>query len=168
LLERILIYGLAGWCIEVTFTALCAQLSGTGDARLVGQTYLWMHPIWAMGFLFVELAGSRLRERGLPWWARGLAYAAGAFVIEYGTGFVLRAVFGRAPWDYSGAALAVDGLIRLDYGPGWAMCGLTGERIIGLLHRIEMRVPRRPLPRGALPLQAFSTRRSASQLNADG
>lgn len=49
--------------------------------------------------------------------------------VEYATGSLLRRLIGEAPWDYSDAAMQVDGLVRLDYLPLWAAAGLAAERL---------------------------------------
>jgi hypothetical protein len=142
--ERFLIYGAIGLLFEVAYTALYGIFWGEAvDPRLVGQTYLWMHPIWAAGLYFIEWGGPRLRSRGLGWFTRAAVWVACAFALEYSSGWILRAVVGRAPWDYSASAANVDGLIRLDYAHGWALIGLTAERVTGFFCALRIRVPRR-------------------------
>ena len=43
------ICGLAGWCMEIVFTSFGTFLHG--DPRLLGQTSLWMFPIYGMAAL---------------------------------------------------------------------------------------------------------------------
>ena len=138
ILERAFLYGLAGLCVEVVFTAVVEAVSGPLDPRLVGQTYLWMLPIWAVGLLGVERLGPYLGAKQLRWPWRALVYVLGAFAIEYASGWTLREIVGTAPWDYSGAAASIDGLIRLDYAGGWALVGLTGERFAAVLRRARV------------------------------
>ncbi len=43
---RAVAYGLAGWCVEVSWTALHDVVGGRGNSRrLEGHSYLWMPPI---------------------------------------------------------------------------------------------------------------------------
>ena len=63
----------------------------------------------------------------------GLVWTAAVFTVEYASGVFIRRLVGRVPWDYSGAALAVNGLIRLDYAPAWFALGLLFERAYLLL-----------------------------------
>jgi uncharacterized membrane protein len=52
------------------------------------------------------------------------------FMTEYASGFFLRRL-GICPWDYTGRGLNIDGLIRLDFAPGWFGAGLLFERLSG-------------------------------------
>jgi len=70
-----------------------------------------------------------------PWGVRGLVWTAAIFAVEYVSGAVIRRLAGRSPWDYSGAALSVGGLIRLDYAPLWFGLGLLFERVYLFLLR---------------------------------
>ena len=69
----------------------------------------------------------RLRERPLA--LRGTAYGLGILGVEYASGRVLRRLLGQAPWDYSSARFGIDGLVRLDYLPLWALFGLGLEHL---------------------------------------
>jgi uncharacterized membrane protein len=134
---RGIVYGLLGWCIEVVFTAVQAQAQGKGDRRLEGQSYLWMPPIYAAGGFACEAIAAGARRR--PWWQRGLLYAVALFGIEYASGAALRRTVGECPWDYADYKLNVNGLIRLDYLPAWAIAGLALERVTPVLKRVELR-----------------------------
>lgn len=136
---RFFIYGMTGLCIEVAFSAVHESLWQSLDPRLMGQTYLWMHPIWAMALYGLELLGPRLKARRLNWFLRALIYASGAFAIEYCSGWILRQAVGQAPWNYAGQFSNIDGLIRLDYAGGWAMTGLVCERITEAVCRLRTR-----------------------------
>ncbi len=133
---RALAYGLLGWCIEIVFTALQDQVRGKGDRRLEGRSYLWMPPVYAAGGLACEAVAAAARRR--PWWQRAVAHAVACFAVEYGSGAAIRRAVGEAPWDYSAYKLNVNGLIRLDYLPAWAACGLAVERIAPLLKRVRI------------------------------
>ena len=99
------------------------------DRSLTGKTYLWMLPIWGAGGLCLEQLRHALVAADAGWGLRGLAYVAAIYVIEYGSGWVLRAALGRCPWDYTGRGLHFRGLVRLDYAPAWFLCGLFFERV---------------------------------------
>lgn len=124
---RFVVYGALGWCAEVVFTGV-TNLVRERDPRLPGTTSLWMLPIYGLARPLFEPAHDLLRDR-LPAPARAGIYAAGFMTVEYATGRLLRALVGRAPWDYSHARLSVDGLTRLDYAPLWAAAGLALERV---------------------------------------
>jgi uncharacterized membrane protein len=146
--ERFGIFGVVGLAAEVCFTALSDRLTGKGDARLRGYSYLWMPPIWGAGGLLCERLGVELRGRRLGLLSRGLAYAAVCLGVEYLTGALLVQLLGRTPWDYTQAKWNVSGLIRLDYAPYWALAGLAGETLCDGLARL--RVAPRPLPQRTL------------------
>ena len=69
----------------------------------------------------------RIRHRLLV--LRAVAYGVGTLGVEYSSGRRLRRLVGSAPWDYGGARLGVDGLVRLDYLPLWAAYGLVLEHL---------------------------------------
>lgn len=124
MLTRFLIYGALGWVVEIVWTGLGSLLRR--DPRLTATTYLWMFPIYGGGALLCE----RLHDliAGQPWILRGLVWTGAIFALEYASGWLIRRVVGRSPWDYSAARLSVDGLIRLDYAPAWFLLGLLFER----------------------------------------
>jgi uncharacterized membrane protein len=124
---RFAAYGLIGWCAEVVFTGLHDYLR-TRDPRLPARTSLWMFPIYGLLQPAYEPLHDAMRGR-VPAPARGAAYAAGFFAVEYATGRILRRLIGRAPWDYSYARWHVQGLIRPAYAPIWALAGLALEPV---------------------------------------
>ena len=135
---RFAVYGLAGLCLEVLFTSLASQFDGTGDGRLMGWSSLWMIPIWGCAFLTCDVMGRRFAERSVSWPVRAAFYVLCCFALEYVSGAALRACVGRNPWDYSAARWNLYGLIRLDYAPLWAVCGLGGERLASLVRRLQL------------------------------
>ncbi|RME56277.1 MAG: hypothetical protein D6795_01775 [Deltaproteobacteria bacterium] len=125
---RFIVYGLLGWCIEIVFTALGDRVTGkVQDLRLEGHTYLWMFPIYGGGGICLE--GMRGMMGEILWPFRGLLYTAAIFAVEYATGWLLRRLIGRCPWDYGGVRWNVHGLIRIDYAPFWFLAGLAFERV---------------------------------------
>lgn len=129
-LERTLLLACVGVAAEVVFTAL---MSGKRDRRLLGYSYVWMFPIYALlypGFrLLSPLAGD------WAWPLRGALYAAIIMVCELLTGLAIRAAVGEAPWEseYRGKRWAVLDLVRLDFFPAWAIGALVFERAYRLL-----------------------------------
>jgi len=125
---RFLAYGVIGWCGEVCFTGV-HDFARRRDRRLPSRTSLWMFPIYGLLQPLFEPLHDALRRRRVPAPLRALAYAAGFFGVEYGSGRFLRALLGEAPWDYSSARRHVGGLIRLDYAPIWGLAGLALEPV---------------------------------------
>lgn len=144
MLLRFLVYACLGWCAEVLWTAVYSFYRSYRDPsappefrterwRLTGRTYLWMFPVYGAAALGMEALHDGLRGR--PLWARGAVYVAVCFAVEYGTGYLLRRLTGRCPWDYSWARWHVHGLIRPDYMPVWLLLGLFFERVHDTLVR---------------------------------
>lgn len=118
------ICGLTGWCMEILFTSAGSLLKR--DGRLIGQTSVWMFPIYGMAACIRPVY--RIIQK-LPALFRGTVYTLGIFSFEYLSGSILKK-HEVCPWDYSAAKTNVDGLIRLDYAPFWMAAGLLFERIL--------------------------------------
>lgn len=130
--SRFLVYGAFGWCAEILWTSLYALVSALRagkaiDWRLAGTSYLWMFPIYGGGGLLFEQAHALIAA--WPWAARGAVYMVGCFAVEYATGWVIKLITGKIPWDYSYSRWHVHGLIRLDYVPVWFAFGLLLEQV---------------------------------------
>ncbi|EPX61178.1 hypothetical protein D187_000961 [Cystobacter fuscus DSM 2262] len=123
MLPRYVLYGCAGWVLEVCFTGMENALKG--DRTCTAKTYLWMHPIYGATALSLESLQERLRF--LPRLLRALAYTAVIFGAEFTSGWLLRKALGRCPWDYEDKGWSVKGLIRLDYAPFWYATALLFE-----------------------------------------
>lgn len=118
------ICGLTGWCMEILFTSVGSLLKN--DGRLIGQTSVWMFPIYGMAACIRPVY--RLIKK-LPAILRGGIYSMGIFGFEYVSGMFLKK-HEVCPWDYSDAKANIDGVIRLDYAPFWMAAGLLFERIL--------------------------------------
>jgi len=86
-----------------------------------------MLPVYGGAQLAFEPVHDAVRARSC--WSRATLYATGFGAWEYGSGRLLRAVRGEAPWDYAHARRHVDGLVRADYLPLWGLAGLAYERL---------------------------------------
>jgi hypothetical protein len=164
---RFLVYGLLGWCVELLFTCLYDLALGQNTLRLQGYTYLWMHPVWGVGVLACERVLHALRAWRVPYALRGLCFALFAFTVEYTSGALLTVLLGRPPWDYSHARFNVQGLIRLDYAPFWALCGWLGEPICLWVQRLRL-APRAsgPTPTSATDRRVMVTLNRSTTLGA--
>ena len=118
------ICGLTGWCLEILFTYIgnCSR----HDLRLIGQTSIWMFPIYGMACIIKPLY--RYFKK-LPALFRGFIYSTGIFCFEYLSGSLLKKHH-LCPWDYSNAPTNINGVIRLDYAPVWMAAGLIFEKIL--------------------------------------
>ena len=129
--------GIAGWCLEVVFTALDSL--ARGNWKMMGQTSLIMFPIYGLGALLKPIG--RLAD----WWVdgpqkapdserkslahcirHGLLYMVLIFLMEYLSGRCLMGL-GVCPWDYSTWPDNIDGVIRLGFAPLWFGTGLLFE-----------------------------------------
>lgn len=118
------ICGLTGWCMEIVYTSLNSFRKK--DMTLMGNTSIWMFPIYGMAAVIGELY-PRLKK--YPPLLRGGIYGIGIFSVEYLSGSFLKK-HKLCPWDYSNAKLNIHGLIRLDYLPLWMGAGLIFEQIM--------------------------------------
>ena len=114
--------GIAGWCIEILFTA-CTSFRRR-NLRLEGNTSLWMFPIYGCTAFLRPLFRAARRLR-LP--LRGSLYALLIFLGEYISGSLL-AEGNLEPWDYSRHSFRIGRHIRLDFFPLWFLAGLFYER----------------------------------------
>lgn len=122
--KNFLLCGLAGWCLEILFTAFGSYRKR--ELQLVGQTSLWMFPIYGMAAFLKPIC--RL-IRHLPAAIRAACYSLFIFAGEYVSGSILKK-YQVCPWDYSRARTNVNGVIRLDYAPFWMIAGLIFESLL--------------------------------------
>ena len=124
-LSRLFLHcGIAGWCIEILFTA-CKSLQ-RHDFQLVGTTSLWMFPIYGSA-AFLTPVMRRMKDASFL--MRGLVYMSCIFLGEYVSGILLKRQ-DLCPWDYSKSPFNIQSVIRLDYAPVWFLVGLFFERIL--------------------------------------
>lgn len=144
---RIPIYAVLGCVCEIFFTALSDlfypeflsswnvhsnQLSISKpdwrvkgrDPRLVGYTFLWMLPIYA-GMIFLEPIHNAIRN--YSFFYRGIIYLLLVWFAEFVSGWLIKKITGRCPWDYSYSFLSYYGYIRWDYAPVWFLFGFVFE-----------------------------------------
>jgi uncharacterized membrane protein len=125
---RFLLYGVFGWCFEIVWTAVIERIRGTQrDWRLTGHTYLWMFPIYGLLAPIGEPVHNVMRSQF--WIVRGLVYLIAIWAVEFATGWLLRKLTGKCPWDYSHLRGNVLGIITLEYAPVWFLFGLAFERL---------------------------------------
>lgn len=121
--NKFILCGAIGWCAEILWTGLHSLLDGR--FKLIGQSSLWMFPIYGCAALIGPL--SRLYRR-FGTFTRGLIYMVHIFFVEFVTGSFLKKL-GICPWDYSASPFQINGVIRLDYAPLWFVLGLFYEAL---------------------------------------
>lgn len=122
--NKFILCGTVGWCMEILFTGFHAFQEK--NLKLVGQTSIWMFPIYGMASLMSPICRLVKNKSTL---IRGGVYTCCIFVVEFFTGSVLKK-YNICPWDYSDAKLNIKGLIRLDYAPLWFGAGLLFEKLV--------------------------------------
>jgi hypothetical protein len=140
---RVLFYASLGVAMEVVFTALCARFGVvlTADMddpearagwRLKGHSFVWMLPIYGLGFLLFEVVHDALRAE--PWLLRGLIYVAMLYVVEYVASLALVRLTGAHVWRWVGRG-AIGGHVHLAMAPLWFAMAMGLERLHDLVVR---------------------------------
>ncbi|CAL8097479.1 unnamed protein product [Orchesella dallaii] len=127
-LLKLYIYGLHGYFVEVTFTALW-DLIAVGNFRLQGCSSIWSLGIYGSCGLALEKLSKKLRDKKVPIYFRALIYVLVIYLWEYTSGTLLRLI-SACPWDYMEFRYNFGGLITLEYAPFWLLAGIMTERII--------------------------------------
>lgn len=117
-----------GLSLEVVYTALLNH-KRSGNWRLMGHTYVWMIPIYAL--VYPILSWVYPFASRYPLLARGAGYVLAIYAVEYASGWLLRRLTGECPWEreYRGSRWSVHDLIRLDMAPGWFGAAFVFERV---------------------------------------
>lgn len=122
--KNFIVCGFTGWCLEILFTAFSSFRKR--ELTLVGNTSIWMFPIYGMAALIKPLYHW---TKKLPLVLRASVYSLLIFVGEYISGSILKK-HKMCPWDYSKSRANIKGVVRLDYAPYWMVTGLIYERIL--------------------------------------
>jgi uncharacterized membrane protein len=130
-MRRFFIYGFTGLMMEVIWTGILSFLRF--DYSLECRTSLLMLPIYGLAVM-LEPFFEYLVKEGVSVFVRGAVYAMLIFFVEYSTGGIYT-LLGICPWNYMGALFSINGLIRLDYAPLWAVAGVTFERLYFVLKK---------------------------------
>jgi uncharacterized membrane protein len=128
MIKRFVLYGLAGWCVEIFWTGFGSLLMM--DVKLTGRTYIWMFFIYGLA-VFLEPVHNRIRN--LPVLVRGGVYTVLILSAEYLTGWLLSILIGVCPWDYGTSRYSINGFTRLDFAPAWFAAGLLFEKYHDML-----------------------------------
>jgi len=123
-IQKFLKCGLAGWCLEILFTALGSLKRR--DITLKGTTSVWMFPIYGCAAFLTPLC--RL-IKNMPVFFRGFTYMNCIFAVEYLSGTFLKK-HKLCPWDYQRSRWNIGRVIRLDYAPFWFLTGLLFEKLV--------------------------------------
>lgn len=116
--------GIAGWCMEIIFTAFHAYRKR--DMTLTGQTSIWMFPIYGMAALLTPIYRV-LHKKSV--FLRGCVYTVCIFTAEFFSGRFLKRR-NLCPWSYRRSRWNIGEVIRLDYIPCWFLAGLFFEKLL--------------------------------------
>jgi len=128
--------GCVGMTTEIFFTAVYDIIQGKAEVpvRLMGQSYIWMFPIYGMAGVVFPSVLRIIGNWNLLW--RMCAYASGILAVEFTTGWFLDIVTGQCPWEYK-EGWHVMGYMRIDYFPLWALFGLMAEKLLKFLMNLH-------------------------------
>lgn len=133
LLGIIIGFVLVGITLEVFWTSILNSIKSK-NPKLIGRTYLWMFPIYALvPFIYIFVSSE---FQGANIFLKGIIYMLCFYLLEFISGFLIKKVVGISPWNYSHAHIKLfgkiyktnfKGLIRLEYAPVWYIYGILGE-----------------------------------------
>ncbi len=127
---------LMGITLEVFWTSILNHLKERkkNKVKLIGVTYLWMFPIYAIVPIFYLLTLNLPPHISI--FIRGLIYFCLFYILEFTSGWIIKKSVGESPWDYSNKKIKLfgkefksnfKGLICLQYAPIWYIYGILGE-----------------------------------------
>lgn len=135
---QVLFFGCFGITAEIFFVAFKNIFLNTPFCNeplfsLTGKTYVWMFPIYAIIPFAFDFLYNRLKK--LPLMARLFIYASLIFVIEFISGFLLKQITGKCPWEYT-TGLQICGFIQLQFLPFWMFFAFIIEYLFLFIEKI--------------------------------
>jgi len=130
-----LLFGVIGISQEVIWRGL-TNFQKKDDPTLMGTSSLWMFPIYGSVFFFILLGQTFFPNLNI--FLRGLIYMTLILLWEYTTGFVIKKIAGKAPWNYSREKIKIgrttektnlDGLICFSKAGVWYVESLIAEAL---------------------------------------
>lgn len=131
LLEKAIVYGCIGLLVEVFFTGANSLIRGHLDAT--GKTYLWMLPVYGITALVLEYVSGHL---SWPFYFKAFAYVPIIYFAEGLSGWILKKITGRIPWDYGSSKWTPMGLISFKYAPYWLALAMAFDPITTFLTKL--------------------------------
>ena len=119
-LARFYFYGMHGFMDEMLFTSLFDFIQG-GNWQLKGHSSIYSFFIYGSCAFFVERLHIKMYyEYQYSILKRLPVYLLLLYFWEFTCGLILRQ-FNACPWDYSHYTYNFQGLITLEYAPGWLL-----------------------------------------------
>lgn len=129
LLLKLLIYGHIGLLIEVWFTGIHSFFFRK-DRSATAKTYLPMLVVYGVTAVVLEAVSGAI---AWPFYLKAFIYVPIIYGSEALSGWVIKRVIGRIPWDYGISQWTPMGLINFKYAPYWLMLSLAFDPITTLL-----------------------------------
>ncbi len=130
-LFKLLFFGCFGIATEIVFVAITNLILNTPLWNeplwsLTGKTYVWMFPI----YMLIPIIGGPLMKKVKPYALiiRLFTYAIAIFSIEFISGFLLEAITGKCPWEYTDG-WHICGYIQLEFLPAWMLFAFIIEQL---------------------------------------
>jgi uncharacterized membrane protein len=132
ILEKALVYGHLGFLIEIWFTGIHSFFFRK-DKSATAKTYLPMCLVYGIAALILESI-----SQILPWpfYLKAFVYVLAIYVMEGFSGWVLKKLIGRIPWDYGISHWTPFGLINLKYAPFWLLVAMAFDPITDFLTKL--------------------------------
>ncbi len=132
LLLKLIAYGHIGFLLEIWFTGLHSIFLAkdkTGSAT----TYLPMFLIYGFTALALEGVSQAL---AWPFYLKALLYVPIIYGVEGLSGYTLKMLIGKIPWDYQHGPWTPMGLINLKYAPFWLLVSMAFDPIASILAKV--------------------------------
>ena len=130
-----LVFGVLGWCLEIIFTGFYSAIIER-NPRAIGTTYLYMFPIYAIAGSGFQIFRHLLVLASMPLIVRIFIYLILIYLIEYSSGWLLKKLIGRCPWQYPDSKWSLNGFVRFDYAPFWFLLCFIIEPTMSLLGKM--------------------------------
>lgn len=132
LLIKLLVYGHLGFLIEVWFTGIHSFLFQK-DKSATATTYLPMLFIYGFTALALEAISN-----ALPWpfYIKAFIYVPIIYGTEALSGYTIKLLIGKIPWDYEHSPWTPMGLINLKYAPFWLVLAMAFDPITNFLTKV--------------------------------
>lgn len=129
---KLLVYGHLGFLIEIWFTGIHSIIFNK-DKNGTAVTYLPMFLIYGVAALVLESV-----SEALPWpfYLKAFVYVFIIYLVEGSSGWIIKKITGKIPWEYPKGFWTPMQLINLKYFPFWLVVGMAFDPITAFLTKI--------------------------------
>lgn len=132
ILLKLLVYGHLGFLIEIWFTGIHSVIFDK-DKNATAVTYLPMCLVYGVASLILEAVSDVLPW---PFYFKAFVYVFIIYLMEGTSGWLLKKLTGRIPWEYPKSFWAPMQLINLKYFPFWFGVALAFDPITSFLTKL--------------------------------